>query len=1112
VPVVTADRQRRAGEPAGSLALAPRQAILVAMTAALTSPTFVGRTEELARLAAAWDRAAAGTPTALLVGGEAGVGKTRLVGELVAAVRRAGGAVLVGGCVELGGEGVPFAPLIEALRSLARDLDEPGLARMVPDQARAELARLLPELGPSPGPDPVGSPGGPDPVGSAPGSGAAGPTRGPGAGAPEPHPPMGGPPTGRVAATGTQGERLSTAPSGAGATPSGAGATPMGTGATGSDRLSTTPGLWSEQGRLFELLLGLLERLGDERPALLVVEDLHWADRSTRDLLAFLHRNLRHGRLLLVMTYRSDELHRRHPLRPFLAELDRGRRVERLELERFGPAEVAAQLAGIQGAPAPAELVERIHARSGGNAFFVEELAASAGADGDLPPSLRDTLLARIELLAEPTQQVLRVAAAAGARVEHDLLAETAALGEAELLDGLREAVSAHVLLVDAGEGSYGFRHALVKEAVYAELLPGERTRLHARFAAALAARDGAGDPGLAAELAWHWYAAHDLERALPAAIEAGKAAERAYAFAEAQRQFERALELWERTAAPPPEEVGLDKAELLARAGEAAANTGASERAVALVRSALAEIDPVRDPLRAAQLTERLAFHLRIAGRPGAFEAYQEAVRLVPPGPSEERARALAGLGQALMLRARFAEAASLCEEAIAVARAVGDRQVEGHALNTLGTAIVRLDKIDRGLALLEEARRLAVELGAAKDEARACVNLSDILDDLGRLEEAVAVAGAGMEVASATGLRRTFGAFLAGNAAASLYHLGRWAETVQLTDAYLQLGSDEDLNMVTLRQGRAVLDAGRGDFASALAHVRAARRLSGDMFIAVQYPPVLAAAEAEVAAWQGRLEDAAATVAGGLAALQGPLTDLRACMLLALGLRVEAERVALAAARHDDDTVADARLVAEELLRWAQGTLDGSEVAWKRAVLATCEAEAARVRGEGDPEGWLAAVAAWEEAGYPYHLAVARWRAAEALLARRGDRNQAGELLRQGHATAAGIGAEPLRRELERLARLGRVELRREAAATERDGAPVGGSAPPPGAELGLTARELEVLVLVAEGRSNRQVAEVLFISRKTASVHVSNILAKLGVASRVEAAAVAHRLGLL
>jgi DNA-binding CsgD family transcriptional regulator len=1049
VTVVTDDIRRRAGEPAGSSASRARRGILAAMTATLTSPTLVGRTEELARLAAAGERAAAGTPTVVLVGGEAGVGKTRLAGEAAAAARRAGATVLVGGCVELGGEGVPFAPMIEALRAFVRDLDGPALARLLPGRTRSELSRLLPELG-------------------------------------------------GVADGGAE-----------------------------PDRLFTAPGPWSDQGRLFELLLGLLERLGEEGPAVLLVEDLHWADRSTRDLLAFLHRNLRRGRLLLVLTYRSDELHRRHPLRPFLAELDRDRRVERLELARFGPAEVAAQLAGIQGVPVTAELAARIHARSGGNAFFVEELAACAGADGELPPSLRDTLLARIELLAEAAQQVLRVAAAAGSRVEHELLAEVAGLPEAELLAGLREAVSAKVLLVDAGDGTYGFRHALVKEAVYAELLPGERTRLHTRYAAALAARDGRRDPGPAAELAWHWSAAHDLERALPAAVEAGLAAERAYAFAEAQTQFERALELWERTGpegsgephggAPvdregTPPRLGMDKAELLARAGEAAGNAGAAERAVALVRSALAEVDAGRDPLRAAQLTERLAFHLRVAGRPGAFEAYQEAVRLVPPEPSAARARVLAGLGQALMLRARFAQAASVCEEAIAVARQVGARVVAAHALITLGTAVARLDQVDRGLACLEESRRLAAELGAAKDEARACVNLSDILEDLGRLEDSVAVAAEGMEVAAAAGLRRSFGAFLAGNAASSLCHLGRWEEATRLTDEYLALGDDEDLNTVTLRQTRAVLDAGRGDFAGALAHVAAARRLSGDMFIAVQYPPVLAAAEAEVAAWQGRLEEAAAAVAGGLAALQGPLTDLRACMLLALGLRAEADRVELAAARRDDAALADARLVGEGLVRWARETLAGSAVAWKRALLATCEAEWARVQGTDDPEGRLAAVAAWEASGHPYPLAVARWRAAGALLARRGDRHLAGELLRRAHATAVALGAGPLRGELERLARLGRVDLRRDGAGSGP--APGGaGGALPSGAEagLGLTPRELEVLGLVAEGRSNRQIAEALFISAKTASVHVSNILAKLGVANRVEAAAVAHRLGL-
>ncbi|HEX8132267.1 MAG TPA: AAA family ATPase, partial [Actinomycetes bacterium] len=636
--------------------------------------------------------------------------------------------------------------------------------------------------------------------------------------------------------------------------------------------------LGSAQGRLFELLLGLLERLAEQRPTVLVVEDLHWADRSTRDLLAFLHRNLRHGRVLLVLTYRSDELHRRHPLRPWLAELERDRRVERLELGRFDRGEVAAQLTGILGATPPARLVDRIHARSGGNAFFVEELAAVASArgapasgDGALPASLRHTLLARIELLPEPTQQVLRVAAAAGGRIEHELIAEVAALPEPELHAGLREAVSAQVLVVDARAGTYGFRHALVKEAVYGELLPGERTRLHHRFAAALqgaAAGPPGANPALAAELAWHWYAAHDLERALPAAVEAGLAAARSYAFAEAQRHFERALELWERV---PAARTGMDRVELLVRAAEAAANAGGAERAVTLVRAALAEVDPERDRLRAGVLTQRLAHHLRVAGRPGAFEAYQEAVRLVPPTPpTPERARVLAGLGQALMLRARFAEARAMCEQAIAAARAAGAAAVQSHALATLGVAIFWLGDRPAGLAHIREARRLAGAAGSPEDEVRACINLSSLLGDFGDLEAAAATAAEGLEVARAAGLQRTVGTFLAANAANALYQLGRWDEADRLTAPAVELGAAEDINAVTLLAIRALLEAGRGAFQAALDHVDAARQLVGDPFGAMQHAVGLCWIEGEVAAWQGRHAEAREAVAGGLAAVR--------------------------------------------------------------------------------------------------------------------------------------------------------------------------------------------------------------------------------------------------
>ena len=1038
---VVAHDQRRAGESAGSFALGPAGAILVGMRVrALTSPTFVGRAAESARLAEARDRAAAGTPTVVVVGGEAGVGKSRLVGELVASSRAAGAAVLTGGCVELGGEGLPFAPVVEALRMLARGLDGSELATAVPEPAKAELARLLPELGrpPASGPEPPWL------------------------------------------------------------------------------------DLGSAQGRLFELLLGVLERLADHQLTILVVEDLHWADRSTRDLLAFLVRNLHHGRLLLLLlTYRSDELHRRHPLRPLLAALERDRRVERLELGRFDRGEVAAQLTGILGTVPAAWFVERIHARSGGNAFFVEELAAAArgapaasargglassgpapsgGVNGELPPSLRDTLLARIELLPEPTQQVLRVAAAAGGRVEHELLAEVAGLPEAELLAGLREAVTAQVLLVDARDGTYEFRHALVKEAVYGELLPGERTRLHDRFAVALTARTGpaSAGPALAAELAWHWYAAHDLVRALPAAVEAGLAAERSYAFAEAQRHFERALELWERVPAAP---TGLDRVELLGRAAEAAANAGAVDRAISLVRAALAEVDPARDPLRAGLLTQRLAHHLRTAGRPGAFEAYQEAVRLVPPSPpTAERASVLAGLGQALMLRASFAEARTVCEDAIAAARDAGARSVESHALATLGVAVFWLGDREAGLAGLREARRLAAAAGAAEDEVRACINLSSVLKDLGGLEEAATTAMEGLEVARAAGLQRTVGIFLAANAAAALYELGRWDEADRLTAPAVELRAAEDVNAVTLLGIRALLEAGRGDFQAALDHVQAARRLVGDLFVSAQYSVGLVWIEAEVAAWQGRYADASKAVADGLGVRTTARDDARTSNLLAVGLRVEGDRVEQAGPRHGAAAVQEeARRAAAALLERARATPAAPATPASRAALAICEAEWTRVQGAADPARWQEAAVAWDQAGRPYQAAYARWRAAAALLARRGDRELARDLLQEAVVVAVGLGAAPLRQEVERLARLGRIGLAPAAEPARPD------------AGLGLTARELEVLRLVADGRSNRQVADALFISVKTASVHVSNILAKLGV-DRVEAAAVAHRSGLV
>lgn len=311
-----------------------------------------------------------------------------------------------------------------------------------------------------------------------------------------------------------------------------------------------------EHGRahLFEHTARLFERLGADRTLVLAVEDLHWSDRSTRELLAYLLRTLHRSRVLIVATYRTDDLHRRHPLRPFLVELERLRTVQRVELERFVRGEVAEQLAYILGTAAPdRELVDRIHRRSEGNPFFVEELATSfqSGCSAGLTDSLRDILLVRVEALPEDTQRVVRIAAEGGSYVEHALLAAVLDDGEEALIEALRTAVGANILRPDTDGDGYRFRHALVREAVSDDLLPGERHRINRRYATALEEQPALVGPDVGqARLANYWYHAHDSARALPSALDAARAARRRNAFAEQLRMLERALELWDQVSA----------------------------------------------------------------------------------------------------------------------------------------------------------------------------------------------------------------------------------------------------------------------------------------------------------------------------------------------------------------------------------------------------------------------------------------------------------------------------------------------------------------------------------------------------------------------------------
>src|SRR5689334_19699177 len=466
------------------------------MAGPVSSSVFVGREQELAALEAALARADAGEGSVVLLAGESGIGKSRLIGELTERARASGATVLTGECLELAEGELPFAPIVGALRSLGRDQVEELIG-----PAHDELARLLPEL-----------------------------------------------------ATG--------APQGAGA-----------------------DGAFGSQSRLFEQLLGVLSALGREAPVLLVVEDLHWADRSTRDFISFLVRNARRERLALVASYRSDELHRRHPLRPFVLELERSGQAVRVELRPFGREELSQQVAAIRGATADPLLVEELLNRSEGNPFFTEELlaAATSTAGSTLPQSLRDALLLRVEGLSEAAQSLLRIAAVAGRTIDHLLLEAVAELPDAELHDALREAVAAYVLVNDPASTGYSFRHALLREAVYEDLLPGERRTLHISLANALEKQ-----PELAGSRAG---SAAELAHALPASIRVGMEAESVRALAEAALQYERALEIWD-VAADAAGELPLDRFAVTRRAAEAQSLGGDRDRAIALARSLIDLID----------------------------------------------------------------------------------------------------------------------------------------------------------------------------------------------------------------------------------------------------------------------------------------------------------------------------------------------------------------------------------------------------------------------------------------------------------------------------------------------------------------------------------------
>lgn len=1033
------------------------RAMLGSVETRSVSPVFVGRTGELDTLNDALARAAGGDasrasatggePQALLLGGEAGVGKTRLVEEFAAAADRRGAVVALGGCVEIGADGLPFAPFSTALRALRRHLPE-ELAAAAAGQEE-ELARLLPELG-------------------------------------------------------------------------------EGTPVTGGGRHDE-----ESMARLFELTARLLERVAARHTVVLVLEDLHWADASTRHLIAYLFRTLRTGRLVVLATYRSDDIHRRHPLRPLLAELDRLRTVRRLELGRFTRDEVSRQIAGILAHEPDPLQVDEIFERSDGNAFFVEELAVAArvGSCTGLTDSLRDLLLVRVEALPESAQRVARIVAEGGSTVEYRLLAAVAQLAEDDLIEALRSAVNANILLPAPDGDGYRFRHSLVREAVGDDLLPGERSRLNRRYAEALDA-----DPTLvpAAErvmrLASYWYHAHAPAKALPAVLDASVEARRRHAYSEQLRLLERAMELWDSvpddvravlrpvdyTEVYPP--CGCDPAttplrylDLMAEAAVAGRLCGERERAMKITKRALRLLEDEqdtgsgtgasgRDPQRAAWFWTQRSLLVQAQGRGDGWRELgiaQELVRGLPP--SQVHAEVLAMSANWSMLHSPGPDAMTAAERAVEYARMVGADEIELNARLTLGGLMVDAGQIDAGLTEMFQVRDLVVAKDRSAVVARSHVNLPSSLESVGRSHDALGILREGIGLTRRMGLLESE-AWVWGNLAESLISLGRWDEALEAADRAGAPGrGPAPRGGAALKRAAVALARGeREDAARLLAEARTAYGTHDPM---PQHRLPLAALTLGVAAAEGRLHDARAELVRVLDTGFPPGTQRYGWPLLLSAAAAEADARALPAAEEGRADILDRLAEAAKHLTTGAPVWVAHEC-WVRAELH-------RARGRDTPHLWSEAVTAFERLERPYDLARVRHRLAGALLATGGEdeRARATELLRLARTVADHLGARPLSDAVAVLGRRARLTLGRAA-----EPAPASVTPPADPAEaLGLTGRERDVLRLVSDGRTNRQIAEELFISPKTASVHVSNILAKLGVSGRGEAAAVAHRLAL-
>jgi ATP/maltotriose-dependent transcriptional regulator MalT len=835
----------------------------------------------------------------------------------------------------------------------------------------------------------------------------------------------------------------------------------------------------TQRHRLFVRVLGVLTDLAARAPVLLVLEDLHWADESSRELLDFLTLRLREQPVMVVTTVRDDELG--GATRRWLAELRRRPRVLSLRLAPLAPAEIGELVADLWPADASGESRAAVISAAEGNPLYARELA-SAG-PGMMPASITEAVLAKTAGLTPEARALIDQVSVADGGMSHDLLAATLALPEGNVLAAALAAVDSGLIVSD-GDG-YTFGHALIRQVIYAQILPGERRGLHRCLAEALADEPGA-DPGLVAR---HWHLADCPDLAAAAAVLAARRAVSVRAYPEAAKNYALAIELanWLPSAGP----------DLLEEAARATSWAGNSEQAATWAADAVAQSDSA-GPVERARRLERLGrYRWEMGDLNAAVEATAQAMVLLEgEPPSRLQARVLAALATWQMLLGELDAAQPLAVRATAVAQQAGADAERAHGLATLGVITAERGDLDGGLADLRSAFTLAVRAGSVEDTIRAAANRVHLLNRAGRFAEAVEAGHEGRSAVAAMGAPPAISTGIGNNVAAALFACGRWAEADELL---AELVAESTANWTRyLQLMQLELAIGRGE-AERAADLAATLRKSPDD---PRLVGSLHAWLAEQALNAGDLAVAAVEVVDGLAASGAAMADVE-IRLLAAAARLAADLELLPSSARPRDIpdgweqlggtfAPSARLIVAE---HGDGQPDLA------AFGAMVEAEEARRLGNDTRATWRAVAEAWQAAGWPYREAYARLREADAAL-KAGRREQAARALAACQALAQELQAAPLLARADDLARRSRLAPAGARPARAAD----------PGSRFDLTDRETEILGCLVKGDSNRQIARALFISERTVAVHVSRILDKLGVRNRTEAATVGVRLGLV